>query len=140
MAFDTNVVFSPGAPLDVNKLNQLQANIRSVYDETRSLNTTTEKVGGLEKTVKTIPIVDVGTVTVKVNGNTTPVIFNNTGFDANPVIVATIQDDLKPNTSYSIRAKTTSLRGANIEVTSTDTSANETINVNYIAIQMKAQS
>lgn len=140
MAFDTNVVFSPGAPLDVNKLNQLQANIRSVYDETRSLNTTTEKVGGLEKTVKTIPIVDVGIVTVKVNGNTTPVIFNNTGFDANPVIVATIQDDLKPNTSYSIRAKTTSLRGANIEVTSTDTSANETINVNYIAIQMKAQS
>ena len=74
------------------------------------------------------------------NGNTTPVELKNTSFTFPPTVVATIQDDLKPNTSYSVRAKATTARNINIEVTSTDTSASGNINVNYIAIQMRTQN
>ena len=42
------VVFSPGAPLDVNELNQLQANITDLQEKTTSsLNNTTVTVGDL---------------------------------------------------------------------------------------------
>jgi len=141
--FDADVVFSSGAPLDVNKLNQLQANIRSVYDETRSLNTTVTTIQGIQKTTPAIPIIEVGTVPVKINGNTTAVTLENEGFSSStklPTVVATISDDLKPNTSYSIRAKATEAKRIIIEVTSTDASASgKEINVNWIAIQMVAK-
>ena len=138
--FNPDVVFSPGAPLDVNKLNQLQANIRSVYDETRSLNNTTTKVGELETTIKTVPIIAVGQVDVKVNGDSFPITFNNTSFDSIPVMVATISSDLKKETfSYSIRATANSTTSGRIEVVSPDTKAtNQVLTVNYIAIQMRA--
>jgi hypothetical protein len=135
------VVFSPGAPLDVNELNQLQANITDLQEKTTSsLNNTTVTVGDLETRFNTTPVIEVGTVEVKVNGNTTPVELKNTSFTSPPTVVATIQDDLKPNTSYSVRAKATTARNINIEVTSTDTSASGNINVNYIAIQMRTQN
>lgn len=140
--FDTDVVFSSGAPLDVNKLNQLQSNIRSVYDDTRSLNNTTTRVGNLETTIKTVPIIDVGEVTVKVNGDSLPITFNNTSFDSTPVMVATIASDLKKETfSYSIRATANSKTSGRIEVISPDAKATgQELKVNYIAIQMRAQS
>jgi len=142
--FDSDVVFSPGAPLDVNKLNQLQANIRSVYDETRSLNTTITTIGNIQKTTPAVPVIEVGTTTVKINGNTTAVNLENEGFSSTaklPTVVATILDDLKPNASYSIRAKATNAKRIIIEVTSTDKTVDgQEINVNYTAIQMVAKN
>lgn len=142
--FDSDVVFSPGAPLDVNKLNQLQANIRSVYDETRSLNTTITTIGNIQKTTPAVPVIEVGTATVKINGNTTAVSLENEGFSSTaklPTVVATILDDLKPNVSYSIRAKATNAKRIIIEVTSTDKTVDkQEINVNYTAIQMVAKN
>lgn len=142
--FDSDVVFSPGAPLDVNKLNQLQANIRSVYDETRSLNTTITTIGNIQKTTPAVPVIEVGTATVKINRNTTAVDLENEGFSSTaklPTVVATILDDLKPNASYSIRAKATNAKRIIIEVTSTDKTVDgQEINVNYTAIQMVAKN
>ena len=135
----TQVTFSPGAPLDANKLNQLQNNISSLYQDTKNLNTTTVKVGDVEKTVKAIMIVDAGQKTVIVNGQTSIVDFTNKTFDQNPIIVASISSDLKPKTVFSVRANSISAQQARIEVTSPDEKASGPVTVNYIAIQMKVQ-
>ena len=137
--FNPDVIFNAGAPIDVNKLNQLQRNISSVYEKNSSLlNTTNTTVGGIQKEIRVFPIVDVGQVELKVNGNSQQVPFKNTNFTKAPSIVATIASNLDTKTSYSIRATANNATNANIEVVSTNEKATgQPILVNWIAIEMK---
>ncbi len=51
--FNPDVVFNAGAPIDVNKLNQLQRNISSIYENNSSmLNLTNTTVGGIQKEIR----------------------------------------------------------------------------------------
>lgn len=137
--FNPDVVFNAGAPIDVNKLNQLQRNISSIYENNSSmLNLTNTTVGGIQKEIRVFPIVDVGQTEVKVNGNSVQFPFKNTNFTKAPTIVATIASNLSSETSYSVRATSDNERSARVEVVSTNLKATgQTIMVNWIAIEMK---
>jgi len=138
--FNPDVVFNAGAPIDVNKLNQLQRNISSIYENNSSmLNLTNTTVGGIQKEIRVFPIVDVGQVPdVKVNGNSVQFSFKNTNFTKPPTIVATIASNLSTETSYSVRATSDNERSARVEVVSTNPKATgQIIAVNWIAIEMK---
>jgi hypothetical protein len=137
--FNPDVVFNAGAPIDVNKLNQLQRNISSIYENNSSmLNLTNTTVGGIQKEIRVFPIVDVGQAEVKVNGNSVQFAFKNTNFTKAPTIVATIASNLSTETSYSVRATSDNERSARVEVVSTNLKAtSQTVIVNWIAIEMK---
>jgi hypothetical protein len=56
MAFDSSVKFNAGAPIDINKLNKLQDNITSVYQQNASAITQNNTiVGGIQKSSSGIP-------------------------------------------------------------------------------------
>jgi len=54
--FDSSVKFNTGAPLDVNKLNKLQDNITSVYQQNASavqtLGSQNTSIAGIQKIFK----------------------------------------------------------------------------------------
>ena len=133
------VVFGAGAPIDVNNLNQLQANIASIYAQNGTLVTTNQTVGELEKTVKVFPVIYAGQTTITVDGEKTEgknITFGNTSFTAVPTIVASISSDLKKDFRLFVRATATSSSGGRIEVVNASKNREE-VDINYIAIQMK---
>ncbi len=141
--YDSNVTFSAGAPIDVNKLNQLQRNISSIYAQNSSLTTTTNATAGslgeLKTTVKVFPIIHVGTIDITVDGEKTEgkdVDFAGTSFTANPVMVASISSDLSTSSRLFVRATTKNQGGGRIEVVNAS-KTRQTVSINYIAVQMK---
>ena len=138
MAFDSSVKFNAGAPIDVNKLNKLQDNISSIYEQNSiSLNTISNNVDNIQTSIQVVPIIDVGTVNLTVNGNSKSVTFANKNFTQAPHIVASISSNIRQRTSYSVRATATSATGANIEVVSTTDNTGQSVDVQYIAIELK---
>lgn len=137
MAYTSNVVFNSGEPIDVNKLNQLQANINNLVQKTDLTNSTTTSLG---RQVASIPIVDCGQVTIITNAATAAdITFKNKGFTVAPTIVASLASNL-PATGerlYAVRATALSATNAKIEVTTTKDQGGKEILVNWIAIQMK---
>jgi hypothetical protein len=141
--YDSNVVFSAGSPIDINKLNQLQRNISSIYAQNSSLTATTNQtvdaLSGIQKTVKVFPIIHVGTVDITVDGEKTEgkdVNFAGTSFTANPTIVASISSDLGATSRLFVRATTKNSTSGRIEVVNA-AKTRQTVSVNYIAVQMK---
>ena len=138
--YSPDVIFNAGAPIDVNKLNQLQRNIADIYKNNAIVNTTSNTVAGLEKEVRTFPIIDVGFMDFTVDGKsciTKPVTFANKNFTQTPQIVASISSNIKKDSALTIRATATSTSQAQIEVCSNNENL-QNVTVNYIAIQMKA--
>lgn len=134
------VVFTAGTPIDVNKLNQLQNNIASIYQTNSIINTTNTTVGNLQKEVRTFPIIDVGDedFTVKEGECVSKVVtFANKNFTQNPKVVASISSDIKKDSNLTIRATAISQTQARIEICSNSKDLQK-VSVNYIAIQMKA--
>jgi hypothetical protein len=138
--YSPDVVFNAGAPIDVNKLNQLQRNITSVYQNNSQLiNTTNATVGNLQKEVRVFPIVDVGSEEFTVKGGeciSKVISFTNSNFTEKPIIVASVTSNIKADSKLTVRATTISTSQARIEVCS-DSKDLQTPVINYIAIQMK---
>lgn len=137
--FNPDVIFNAGAPIDVNKLNQLQRNISSVYEKNSSLVTTTNAtIGNIQKQVRVFPIVEIGTVTVDVEGGrcrTEPITFKNNNFTETPIMVASVSSNITKDSGLTIRATPTSASGGNIEVCSLEKT--QKVQISYIAVQMK---
>jgi hypothetical protein len=137
--YSPDVVFNAGAPIDVNKLNQLQRNIASIYQTNSIVNTTSNTVAGLEKEVRTFPIIDVGSITISVNEGQCvqkTITFSNKNFTETPQIVASVSSNIKKDSALTVRATSTSTSQATIEVCS-NSKYSQDVNVQYIAIQMK---
>jgi hypothetical protein len=138
----SRVVFNSGEPIDINKLNQLQANLNILYTDNASLKqTSTQTVSSLEgltKDIEVVPILAAGMVICKVNGNSQTVEFNSSSFSATPYLVATISSNIASGANYSVRATADNETQGRVEVVSTDTKLNnQEIRLNWIALQMK---
>ena len=138
--YNPDVTFAAGAPIDVNQLNQLQRNIESIYTTNSIVNTTAENVAGLEKEVRTFPIIDVGVIVfdaVPANGCISePINFTNSNFTEPPKIVASISSNIKKDSALTVRATCSSNSQARIEVCSNNKDP-QRVEVQYIAIQMR---
>ena len=103
MPFDSSVKFNAGAPIDVNKLNKLQDNISSIYEQNSiSLNTISNNVDNIQTSIQVVPIIDVGTVNLTVNGNSKSVTFANKNFTQAPHIVASISSNIKQRDTIQV--------------------------------------
>jgi len=139
--YSPDVVFNAGAPIDVNKLNQLQINIASVYQTNSIINTTNTKVGEIDVRVRTLPVIDIGSENFTVPAGqcvAKTITFGNENFSRSPVIVASISSNIKADSNLSVRATVSeqSIRQARIEVCSNSKNLQE-VTVSYIAVQMK---
>lgn len=136
--FDSSVKFNAGAPIDVNKLNKLQDNISSIYETNSSLlNTTNTTVGNIQTAVRVFPIIDKGTQKLIVNGNQQVFNFSNPNFTEAPTVVASIAVNPKKEALYTVSAIPKGQRQYALEVTSSKDNTGTTVEVNWIAIQMK---
>lgn len=141
--YSPDVVFNAGSPIDVNKLNQLQRNIASVYEQNSSLvattNATVDTVSGIQKTVRVFPIVHTNTIDITVPAESCAgqdITFAGTSFTATPILVASVSSDINKDTRFWVRATAKSSAGGRIEVC-TSNKTQQKVTVNYIAIQMK---
>ena len=137
--YSPDVIFNAGAPIDVNKLNQLQRNIASVYQNNSIINTTSATVGNLQKEVRTFPIIDVGSEDFSVKGGecvSKTVTFANKSFTESPSIVASISSNIKIDSNLTVRATTINASQARIEVCSNSKELQQ-VTVQYVAVQMK---
>jgi hypothetical protein len=139
--YNPDVIFNAGEPLDVNKLNQIQRNVTSVFQSNYNLSqTTNQTIGNLQKEVKVFPIVEIGSIVIETapgacRSDTVP--FTNNAFTAAPIIVASIASDInKDSAGLTIRASTSSTAQGRIEVCSSD-KLSQKVKINWIAIQMK---
>jgi hypothetical protein len=139
--YNPDVIFNAGEPLDVNKLNQIQRNVTSVFQSNINLSqSTNQTIGNLQKEVKVFPIVEIGSIVIETapgacRSDTVP--FKNKAFTDVPIIVASIASDInKDSAGLTIRASTSSTAQGRIEVCSSD-KLSQKVTINYIAIQMK---
>lgn len=142
-SYSPDVTFTAGAPIDVNKLNQLQRNISSVYEQNSSLvataNQTVDTVSGIQKTVRVFPVMNIGTIDMFVEGESTAgkdITFEQTNFSSTPILVASISSDMSKDTRLSLRATARSSAGGRIEVVNAAKNSQNVV-INYIAVQMK---
>lgn len=137
--YSPDVVFNAGAPIDVNKLNQLQRNIASVYQTNSIINTTNTTVGELQTEVRTFPIIDIGSEEFSVKAGecvSKAVTFSNKNFTQNPTIVASVSSNIKKDSNLTVRATALNASQARIEVCSNSKDL-QTVTIDYIAVQMK---
>ena len=139
--YNPDVIFNAGEPLDVNKLNQIQRNVTSVFQSNINLSqTTNQSIGNLQKEVKVFPIVEIGSIVIETAPGacrSDTVTFKNKAFTDVPIIVASIASDInKDSAGLTVRASTSSTTQGRVEVCSTD-KLSQKVTINYIAIQMK---
>ena len=140
--YSPDVTFAAGAPLDVTKLNQLQRNIVSVFEENKTnINTSNATIGDLEKTVRVFPIIEVGQIDLNLPAGgcaQETVTFDNQNFskDQPTRIVASVSSDIKPDYGVVVRAKMIGQFQARLEAC-TSSKTGLAVTVDYIAIQMK---
>ena len=140
--YSPDVNFAAGAPLDITKLNQLQRNIVSVYEENKTnINTSNTTIGEIDKIVRVFPIIEVGTIELKVPASgciSEVVTFTNQNFAEGQAtrIVASLSSDIKADYGLSVRAKMIGRYQARIEAC-TSGKVPLTVDIDYIAIQMK---
>lgn len=139
--YNPDVIFNAGEPLDVNKLNQIQRNVTSVFQSNYNLSqTTSQTIGNLQKEVKVFPIVEIGSVEIETTAGSCvekPVTFKNKAFTDVPIIVASISSNIKKESAgLTIRASASSTTQGRVEICSSD-KLSQKVTINYIAIQMK---
>ena len=133
------VTFNEGAPFDPNDLNQLQTNLTDVFTTSRSLLNATKDASGQNR----VAIVDQGEVQLTLKG-TTPVsqtVTFTSSFVAGQEtgFVASVGQALSSSTGIvSVAAvKNSTGTGGTIFAASTNTKATGSINISWMAAQLK---
>lgn len=131
------VTFTPGEPLDVTKLNNLQSNIKAVKTVSDSAVQNATLDNG--QIVKKYLVSSCGTTTIsdlEVNvfkrGKAT---YPGTGFSAKPILVTTVASEIASGEDIDIYVKEVTANEAEIWVRSNKKKSR--IDINWIAIQMK---
>lgn len=140
LPYDPNVIFNPGAPINLDQLRKLQSNIAAVKLESdNKIQNATLSIEGVQKFVKVNPVIFAKTVTISINANrgydTTD--FGGTDFSETPIMVASIATNTSPNDGVTLRATATSKTGGQIEVFTAAKSTLKEVKVNFLAVQMK---
>jgi len=139
--FDSSVKFNTGAPLDVNKLNKLQDNITSVYQQNASavqtLGSQNTSIAGIQKNIQVFPVIDKGTQEVEVNAGQKVFPFANINFTEAPIVVASLNYNQDKEVWFTISAAAKSTTQFFIEATGAAKQNGKKVSVNWIAVQMK---